>query len=81
MAESIPLENLETRKKSKYFGLIKMKALNGHKALQVNNMVKQNIDEKSIVFNEKSTSYLDISNYVETHVSYKSNQSITSNQL
>lgn len=81
MAESFPLEDLESGEKSKCFGFIKMKALDGHKATQVNNVIKQNIDEKSIVFTDKSTSYVDLSNYVETHVSYKSDKSTTSNQL
>ncbi len=70
--ESTPLEDIENGKKSKHFGYLKMKVLPGHDAAAVDEMVKQNIDEKSIVFSDKSASYINISDYVETHYEEKS---------
>jgi len=56
-AESTPLEDVQTGKKSKHCGYFKMKVLSGHDALNINDTVSENIDEKSIVFSDKSKSY------------------------
>jgi len=65
-AESTPLEDVQTGKKSKHCGYFKMKV---------------NIDEKSIVFSDKSKSYVDIANYVETHYEEKSTTETTRTTL
>lgn len=80
-AESTPLEDVETGKKSKHCGYFKMKVLSGHSALNINDTVSENIDEKSIVFSDKSKSYVDIANYVETHYEEKSTVETTRTTL
>lgn len=80
-AESTPLEDPETGKKSKHVRYFKAKVLDNHKAEEVNNYLSESIDEKSIVFTDKSTSYVDISNYVEMYVTEKSSKESTEETL
>jgi hypothetical protein len=68
MAKSIPLEELETGHKSKHVSYFKMKVLSNYKANNVNQCIADNIDDKAIVFSDKSKSYVDINDYVEIHV-------------
>merc|ERR1711991_916450 len=53
-------------KHCRYF---KMKVLNSHESNEITNLGEENFDERSIVFSDKSTSYVDISKYVDVHVS------------
>lgn len=80
-AESTPLENPETGKKSKHVRYFKAKVLDSHESEEVNNYVSESIDEQSIVFTDKSTSYVDISNYVEIYVTEKSSKETTKETL
>ena len=77
MAESVPLEELETGHKSKHVSYFKMKVLSNHKANSINQCIADNIDDKAIVFSDKSKSYVDINDYVEIHVSEKSTPQTT----
>lgn len=81
MAESTPLENIETGEKSSQCRYFKMKVLQNHKSDLINEVVSENIDEQSIVFSDKSTSYIDIADYVETHVTEKSDKQTTKTTL
>ncbi len=54
-----------------------MKVLDGQGSDEVNEFVKQNFAEESIVFSDRSTSYIDIADYVEIHVSEKSTPETT----
>jgi len=81
MAESTPLEDVETGKKSSHCRYFKAKVLTSHLADEINNTVQESIDEKSIVFTDDSTSYVDISKYVELHVSEKSSEQLTKETL
>jgi len=81
MAESTPLENLVTGKQESHCRYFKMKVLSNHLRGSVNEIVKQNLNESSIVFSDKSTSYVDISKYVETHITEKSNKRTTQTTL
>lgn len=80
-AESIPLEDIETGEKSKYCGYFKAVVLPTHKSDEVNDLVEENLDEQSIVFTDKSTSYVDISDFVELHISEKSDSQTTKETL
>lgn len=81
MAESTPLEDIETGKKSKQCRYFKMKVLESHNSEEINQVIKENINEKSIVFSDKSTSYFDIADFVEIHVTEKSSKESTVNTL
>lgn len=81
MAESTPLEHLETGTQNKYCRYFKMKVLNRHTSAQINYTVSKNIDDISIVCSDKSKSYLDIANYVEAHLMYKSDKHTTESVL
>jgi len=80
-AESTPLEDLETGKKGKHCRYFKMKVLEGQSAEEINGFIGKNIAEESIVFTDKSTSYFDIANYVEVHVTEKSTKKTTKTTL
>jgi len=77
MAESVALEDLNTGKKSKQCRYFKMKVLETHKKEEINTLVDGNFQETSIVFSDKSTSYVDIGDYVEVHITEKSNKKTT----
>lgn len=81
MAESIPLEHIETGEKSRQCGYFKAKVLTDHKASGINQMITESLDEKSIVFTDKSTSYIDIANFVELHLEEKSDRNTTVTSL
>ena len=81
MAESTILENSETGKTQRQARYFKAKVLNTHQSDEINDLVVESIDEKSIVFTDKSTSYLDIAQFVELHVTEKSNKQTTKETL
>jgi len=81
LAESTPLEDPETGKKSRQCRYFKAKVLTDHKADEINQTVQDSIDEKSIVFTDKSTSYVDIADYVELHITEKSSKDTTKDTL
>jgi len=81
LAESVPLEDLDTGEKSKHCRYFKAKVLHDHEAENINVVVRESIDEKSIVFSDKSTSYVDIADYVELHVTEKSDKNTTKETL
>jgi hypothetical protein len=58
-----------------------MKVLATHQGKKIEDTIENNIDEKSIIFSDKSTSYIDIAKYVETHVLVKSTKETTKTTL
>lgn len=66
------MEDIETGKLNKQCRFFKMKVLENHKGSAVTKSISTNIDEKVIVFTDKSKSYVDISNYIDVHVMEKS---------
>ncbi|SIT97022.1 ISXO2-like transposase domain-containing protein, partial [Epilithonimonas bovis DSM 19482] len=46
-----------------------------------NETIKESIDNQSIVFTDKSTSYVDISDFVELHITEKSDKETTNETL
>jgi hypothetical protein len=81
MAESTPLEDIETGDKSSQCRYFKAKVLTGHSSNEINETIAESIDEKSIVFSDKSTSYVDIADYVELHITEKSDIQTTTETL
>ncbi len=76
-AESIPLEDIDTGKKPKHCRYFKAKVLETHKKEDVTQELKQTIEETTIVFSDQSTSYVDIADYVELHITEKSDKNTT----
>lgn len=81
MAESTPLEDIETGKKSSHCRYFKMKVLDSFEKQEINNVIQQNISETTIVFSDKSTSYVNISDFVEVHITEKSDDETTKTTL
>lgn len=81
MAESTQLEDIESGKKTSQCRYFKAKVLSSHKADEINKTIQESFDEKSIVFTDDSTSYVDISDYVELHVTEKSSEKLTKETL
>lgn len=81
MAESTPLEDPDTGEKSSHCRYFKMKVLTSHRSEEIDQTVESNFDEMSIVFTDKSTSYVNISDYVEMHIMEKSGKETTTTTL
>ena len=81
MAESTPLEDIDSGKKEKQVRFFKAKVLNGHNGEEINETIKESIDNQSIVFTDKSTSYVDIADFVQLHVMEKSSKETTEETL
>ena len=81
MAESTPLEDIDSGKKEKQVRFFKAKVLNGHNGEEINETIKESIDNQSIVFTDKSVSYVDIADFVELHIMEKSSKETTEETL
>ncbi len=82
MAESTVLEDINTGKKERQCRYFKAKVLDNHQAEDIDETIKQSIDdEEVIVFSDKSTSYVNIADYVEIHITEKSNEQTTKETL
>lgn len=81
MAESTILEDIETGKVQRHCRYFKAKVLDSHIAEEINATVKESIADKSIVFTDKSTSYIDIADFIELHITEKSNKETTKETL
>jgi len=81
MAESILLEDIETGKKSKSCRYFKAKVLDTHLSEEINHTVRQSVDNESIVFTDKSSSYVDIADFVELHITEKSDKQTSKETL
>lgn len=81
MAESTVLEDIQTGKVERQCRYFKAKVLESHNAGEINETVRESIAEKSIVFTDKSTSYVDIADFIELHITEKSNRETTKKTL
>ena len=82
MAESTVLEDLETGKVDRHCRYFKAKVLEDHQAQGTDDTFKSSIDDDhTIVFTDKSTSYVNIADYVELHISEKSDEQTTKETL
>jgi transposase-like protein len=81
MAESTPLEDLKSGKKSSHFRYAKMKVLDSHESTDINKVVSENIESQALIITDKSTSYEDFSALFDTHVSFKSDAKTTKTTL
>ena len=82
MAESTVLEDINTGKVERQCRYFKAKVLTNHKAHQTDGTFESAIaDDQAIVFTDKSTSYVNIADYVEIHMSEKSSEQTTKETL
>jgi transposase-like protein len=82
MAESTVLEDIETGNTDRQCRYFKAKVLEDHKADGTDDAIKNAVDgETSIVFTDKSTSYLNIEDYVDIHITEKSSEQTTKETL
>jgi len=81
LAESTPLEDLKTGKVSRHCRYFKMKVFEDHAAEGVDQFLQESIYDKSIVFSDQSTSYVNIADYVDVHISEKSSEETTTQTL
>ena len=58
-----------------------MKVLSDHKANTINETIEESFDQTAIIFSDKSTSYVDIANFVEVHITEKSDKNTTKTTL
>lgn len=61
--------------------LRRVNVLKNYQADNIDNVIEEPIGEKSIVFSDKSTSYIDIADFVELHVTEKSDKETTKETL
>ncbi|MFT7155145.1 MAG: hypothetical protein ACI8Q1_000145 [Parvicella sp.] len=66
MAESTPLEDMDTGSRSSQCKYFKMKVVGNHSSVEIDQLVSKNFDQKSIVFSDKSSSYINISDYLKS---------------
>lgn len=81
LAESTPLEDINTGKKSSHCRYFKMKVLESHKATDVNQVVATFVHDKAIIFSDNSTSYVDFDQLVEGHIYENSTKELTKTTL
>lgn len=81
MAESTSLEDIRTGKTEKQVRFFKAKVLDGHSGEEINETIQESIDNQSIIFTDKSTSYVDIADFVELHIMEKSSKETTEETL
>jgi hypothetical protein len=72
IAESTPLEDIETGKTSRHFRFLKMKVVEGNAVKDINEVIADCITKTSIVFSDKATNYINITEHVEAHFTVKS---------
>lgn len=82
MAESTVLEDVKTGQVERQCRYFKATVLENHQAGNTDQAFQQALEnEKTIVFTDKSTSYVNIADYVELHISEKSDENTTKETL
>jgi|SRR5690606_7780188 len=81
MAESTPVEDLETGKKSTACRYFKMKVLSNHSKNEINKKLESSLAKGVVVFSDNSTSYVDIKDFVELHIPENSSKELTKTTL
>ena len=81
LVESIPLEDINTGAKTTQCRYFKMAVLPDHKSDTVDMALKKSLDQSNVVLSDKSTSYINIADYVDVHVQEKSDKVTTKTSL
>lgn len=80
-AESTPLEDPDTGKRSRYCGFFKMKVLKGVTAETVEQFVEESICTETVLFTDKNQAYVNLEKLVEDHIKVKSSESAANGDL
>lgn len=80
-AESIPLEDLETGKTSRFCGYYKMEVLGKVDGEHAEKFIKKNTSGEIVLFTDKNTAYEHIEDIVETHFTVISGKESTNDTL
>jgi len=62
LAESTPIEQIESGLKSRVCRYFKMKFLPTHHASEVNGLIQKTVDLNAVIFTYKRTNYFDLRN-------------------
>jgi len=81
MAESTPLEDPVTGKKSSHCRYFKMKVLNSYKPADTDQIVTASVNPSAAIRTDESTSYVNLSEIVEVHTTEKSSVESTNTTL
>jgi len=81
IAESTPLENIETGKQSNHCRYFKMKSLVDHKKQNAENILEKFVRDDAFIISDDSTSYVGFSSVVEGHSTHKSTKEVTKTNL
>ena len=81
IAESTPLEEIETGVKSSHLRYIKMKMIKNLTSEELNSIVSKNVSSDSILFTDKSTSYSEFFKFIDAHISQVSDKKLTKTTL
>jgi hypothetical protein len=77
----VSLEDIKIGKKIKSCRYFAMKAVDTHKTDSIDQVIQENVDQKSVVFSDRANTYFNISGYVDTHMKEKSTKETTANTL
>ena len=81
LAESVPLEDIETGKQNKFCGHFKLKIMTNQKSEAVDAIFNQYVNTNSIVFSDMALHYKGIENNTEQHIKEKSTKETTAKFL
>ncbi len=76
-----PVGRYRNGQKEKHVRYFKARVLDSHQSEGINGVVRDCMEDDAIVFSDKSTSYVDISDLVELHVTEKSDAKTTKETL
>ncbi len=77
MAESVPLEDLEKNITSKHCRYFKLKVMQTHQSEEVLSTAEENIEKSSVAFTDDNSSYGELSEIVDKHITEKSDRQTT----
>lgn len=80
-AESIPLEDLQTGKTSRFCGYFKMEVLAKVDGEHVKQFIKKNADGDIVLFTDNNTAYSQLEDIVQTHFTVISGKDSTNDTL
>lgn len=80
-AESVPVENPETKRQGKVCGYFKMEVIDKVDREHVNGFIKKNTEGDIVLFTDKNTAYVDLKDIVSAHFTVISGKESTNDTL